>query len=162
MNDVSKKETRFRTMAGVLVVLIRQGKRGVECLLQKRQNTGFADGLWDFSASGHVEENEPMTVAVCRESKEEVGVTVLPEDARFIGLYHILGIDNEPRLLGCFVVDKFSGEPSIGDSDEVSELAWFSVNSLPDTIIDSRKRALEHFLRGDVFFEEFGWGDGKI
>lgn len=52
--------------------------------------------------------------------------------------------------------------PSVGDPDEVSELAWFSINSLPDTIIDSRKRALEHFLRGDVFFEEFGWGDGKI
>lgn len=163
MNDVSKiAENRFRTMAGVLVVLIRRGERGTECLLQKRQNTGFADGLWDFSASGHVEENEPMTAATCREIKEEVGVTALPENVKFIGLYHILGTDNEPRLLGCFAVNEFLGEPSIGDPDEVAELAWFNIDDLPDTIIDSRKRALEHLLHGDIFFEEFGWGDGKI
>ena len=36
---------RFRTIAAVLVLLARETEDGTEYLLQKRQNTGFADGM---------------------------------------------------------------------------------------------------------------------
>ena len=58
MNSVGK---RFKTIAAALILLSRRNVKGsMEYLLQKRQNTGFADGMWDFSASGHVEKDEPM------------------------------------------------------------------------------------------------------
>ena len=102
-NSTDNAAGRFRTIAAVLVLLARETEDGTEYLLQKRQNTGFADGMWDFSASGHVEKNEPMTATVCREVKEEINVDVLPEDVEFIGLLHSFG-DGEPRFLGCFKI----------------------------------------------------------
>lgn len=47
---------RFLTRSVVILMLIRDTKDGEEILLQKRQNTGYADGYYDLSASGHVEE----------------------------------------------------------------------------------------------------------
>ena len=163
MNDVSKiRQDRFRTMAGVLVLLVRRGKKGPECLLQKRRNTGFADGMWDFSTSGHVDKNEPMTAAVCREAREEIGAIIAPEDVKFVGLYHMLGIDNEPRLLGCFVVDKFSGKIAVTEPETVEEVAWFAMDNLPGDIINSRKWVIERYLEGETFYHEFGWNGPEL
>lgn len=42
---------RYRTLSAVMLMLIRE-KNGVEeILLQKRKNTGYMDGYYDFSAS---------------------------------------------------------------------------------------------------------------
>lgn len=155
-NSTDNAAGRFRTIAAVLVLLARETEDGTEYLLQKRQNTGFADGMWDFSASGHVEKDEPMTATVCREVKEEINVDVLPEDVEFIGLLHSFG-DGEPRFLGCFKIKKYSGEIKIGEPEKVAELKWFDENDLPDNIIDSRKEALDRFKKDGVFYQEFGW-----
>ncbi len=155
-NSINNAAGRFRTIAAVLVLLSKEGESGTEYLLQKRQNTGFADGMWDFSASGHVEKDEPMTKTVCREVKEEINIDVLPEDIEFMGLLHSFG-DGEPRFLGCFKVSKYSGELKINEPEKVAELKWFNENDLPDNIIDSRKKALERFLKDGVFYQEFGW-----
>lgn len=149
---------RFRTIAAVLVLLTRKNANGEEeYLLQKRQNTGFADGMWDFSASGHVENGEPMTATVCREAKEETCVDITPDSIEFMGLLHSLGSDGEPRFLGCFKVKNYSGEIKIGEPEKVAELKWFSKNELPDNIIDSRKVALEMFKDSDNYYQEIGW-----
>ncbi len=129
---------------------------GPNTFYKKRQNTGFADGMWDFSASGHVEKDEPMTKTVCREAKEEVNVDIIPEDIEFMGLLHSFG-DGEPRFLGCFRVNNYSGEIKIGEPEKVAELKWFNENDLPENIIDSRKKALERFKKDGVFYQEFGW-----
>ena len=155
-NPTNNAAGRFRTIAAVLVLLTRETKDGTEYLLQKRQNTGFADGMWDFSASGHVEKDEPMTKTVCREAKEEVNVDIIPEDIEFMGLLHSFG-DGEPRFLGCFRVNNYSGEIRIGEPKKVAELKWFNENNLPENIIDSRKKALERFKKDGVFYQEFGW-----
>ena len=156
-NSIDNAAGRFRTISAVLVLLTRKTEGGTEYLLQKRQNTGFADGMWDFSASGHVEKDEPMTVTVRREVKEEISVDVLSEDIEFMGLLHSFG-NGEPRFLGCFRINNYSGEIKIGEPEKVAELKWFNENDLPDNIIDSRKIALERFKKDGVFYQEFGWG----
>ena len=154
---IDNAKGRFRTIAAVLVLLARKGQDGdMECLLQKRQNTGFADGMWDFSATGHVEKDEPMTSAVCREVREEISIDILPEDVEFIGVMHTFG-DGEPRILGCFKVDKYRGDVEIGEPDKVAELKWFSINDLPENLIDTRKKALECYKNSGVFYQELGW-----
>ena len=155
MNNTNE---RFRTIAAVLVLLTRKNTNGgVEYLLQKRQNTGFADGVWDFSASGHVEKDETMTTTVCREAKEEIGVDVDPGDIEFMGLFHCLRTDGKPMFLGCFRISDYSGEIKIGEPDKIAELKWFNEGELPENIINTRKIALEHFKNGHIFYEEFGW-----
>lgn len=42
---------RYRTLSAVMLMLIRENNGKEEILLQKRKNTGYMDGYWDFSAS---------------------------------------------------------------------------------------------------------------
>ncbi len=149
---------RFKTIAAVLILLTRKNTNGdTEYLLQKRRNTGFADGMWDFSASGHVEKDEPMTKTVCREANEEIGIHVEPENIEFMGLFHSVRTDNEPMLLACFIVTEYSGKIKINEPDKISELKWFKESDLPDNIIGTRKTALTRFKNEGIFYQEFGW-----
>lgn len=80
---------KFRTLSAVMLILTRKNDDGQEeVLLQKRKNTGYMDGYWDFSASGHVENHESMKMATVREAKEELGIDVKIEDLEFISLIH--------------------------------------------------------------------------
>ena len=155
MNNTDK---RFKTIAAALILLTRRNAKGnMEYLLQKRQNTGFADGMWDFSASGHVEKDEPMIRTVCREAKEEIGIDVNPEKIEFMGLIHEFGNDRVPRFLGCFRISDYSGEVKIGEPEKIAELKWFDEGELPENIISSRKVALDYFKGEEVFYKELGW-----
>lgn len=126
-------------------------------LLQRRQNTGFADGLWDLSCSGHVEENESMTQTCARECEEELGVKLAPNDFNFFTLIHKR--DREYNLTyynGYFLVENFDGEPKICEPQKCCEIAWFPLNGLPDDMIDDRKLAIKAYSDG-VHYIEFGW-----
>lgn len=154
---MNNAEGRFRPIAGVLVLLTRKNTKGVtEYLLQKRQNTGFADGMWDFSACGHLENGESLSETARRETKEEIGVDVTADDIEFIGLLHSFS-DNESRLLGCFKINNYSGEIKTGEPERVAELRWFSENEIPEDLIDTRKLVLERFRNDGFFYQEYGW-----
>lgn len=49
----------------------------------RRSNTGWMDGKYTVP-SGHVEEGETYLEAAIRETKEEAGVTLRPENVRFV------------------------------------------------------------------------------
>ena len=75
---MNNADGRFKKIAAVLILLARNNANGgTEYLLQKRQNTGFADGMWDFSASGHVEKDDPMSATVCREKQKRKSGSML-------------------------------------------------------------------------------------
>ena len=150
-------DKRFRTIAAAYVVVAREDEDGTYFLLQKRQNTGFCDGMWDVAASGHVEKGEPMSVTACREVKEEIGITVLPEDMKFIGLLHDLGDDGYSRFFGCFLVVRYSGEARIGEPDKIAELKWFKEGELPENMTRAARIILEKYREGEIFYEETGW-----
>ena len=46
---------RYKTASAVMLLLLRERNGRQEILLQKRRNTGYADGMWDCGAAGHVE-----------------------------------------------------------------------------------------------------------
>ena len=64
--------------AKVAVHLILTNDRG-ECLFLRRFNTGYKDGEYGL-VSGHVEEGENLKSAMIREAREEVGITLSPDD----------------------------------------------------------------------------------
>ena len=51
---------KFKTLSAVMLLLTREKDNQEEILFQKRKNTGYCDGFFDLSASGHVEKNESM------------------------------------------------------------------------------------------------------
>ena len=59
---------RFKSLSAVMLLLTRKTDNNEEILFQKRKNTGYCDGYYDLSASGHVDDNESMKRAMCREA----------------------------------------------------------------------------------------------
>lgn len=74
-----------RAKASVNAYLILE-KDGM-VLLGLRKNTGFQDGMYCL-VSGHVEEDEPATIAICREASEEIGIEINPPDLKTVLTMH--------------------------------------------------------------------------
>ncbi|MCM1545591.1 MAG: NUDIX domain-containing protein [Clostridiales bacterium] len=147
----------FKAPTAVVVMLLREVDGKTQVLLQRRQNTGFMDGLWDLSYAGHVEHGESMKDAAVREAKEELGVGIAPEKLEFFTLIHKREKENDLTFInGYFACAEFSGEPHICEPEKCSETGWFDLNNLPDGLIDDRKKAVKAYLNG-VHYIEYGW-----
>ena len=134
-------EERYHVNIGAVLSIERVNEFGEkEILLQLRQNTGYMDNYWEFSAGGHVEENESFTKAVIREAKEEIGITINPQDLRFGIVIHYL---KEKYVIVYYRVDKYEGIPTIKEPDKIAELKWFPYNQLPDNIIPEDRNILK-------------------
>lgn len=149
------KKERYSALSAVMLMLTRDGQDGEEILLQKRKNTGFADGFYDCCASGHVEEGESMKIAMCREAKEELGIDIGPEDLEFICLIH-KNLGGKAYYNGYFKGVKWFGEPCINEPEKSEELRWCRIDELPDNTIDDRKTAVTNYLKG-IRYSESGW-----
>lgn len=148
---------RFKAPSASILMLMKQegGKRKV--LLQRRQNTGFADGLWDLSCSGHVEHGESMSQAIVREAREELGIEIDANSLSFVTFVHKRESESDLTYYNAyFACFNYLGEPRICENEKCSELKWFDLDDLPEDIIDDRRRAVEAFKSG-VHYIEYGW-----
>lgn len=148
---------RFLTPSAVVVMITKICLGQTYVLLQRRKNTGFADGLWDLSCSGHVEDGESMTDACVRECAEELGIHVAREDLKFFTLIHKR--DKECNLVyynGYFYLNKYEGQPTVCEHDKCSQICWFNILSLPEDIIPDRRAAIEAYI-AKVPYLEYGW-----
>ena len=147
----------FLTKSSVMLFLFRQNGMEKEILLQKRYNTGYSDGMWDCAAAGRVEKNESMKIAMVREAKEELGITIDIKNVSFATLTHkYSSSDNETFYNGFFTADVFEGTPSIMEPEKCSDLERFNIKSLPDNFMPDRKHALENYFSG-ISYDEVGW-----
>ena len=146
---------RFTAPAGVVLMLLKEAASKKQVLLQRRKNTGFADGLLDLSCSGHVEKDEVMSDAVLRECSEELGLSINKNDLNFVCFIHKRDGD-KIFYYGYFSCDKFIGEPKINESDKCSQLLWADLDDLPDEVIPDRVEAVKAYLNG-IHFIEYGW-----
>ena len=146
---------RFMNPSAVMLILTRIHDGNEEMLFQKRKNTGYCDGFYDLSASGHVDANESMKHAMCREAKEELGITINENDLDFVCLIH-------KKSEGCiyyngyFKANKWIGEPLINEPEKNEELKWIPINELPTNIVNDRYIAIENY-KNLIKYSEFGW-----
>lgn len=147
----------FKTPSAVIVLLTKIINGKTQVLCQRRNHTEYAEGLFEFSCSGKVESGESMKCAAVREAKEELGVDIKAEDLNFFCLEHKR--EEQCDLVfykAYFIVDKFSGEPKICESEKCSELKWFPLDSLPSDMIEENKTAAKILSGGGHYFE-VGW-----
>lgn len=134
-------EDREEVKVVVFGGLVRQNQEGkTEILLQKRQGTGYMDGYWDFSASGHVKKREPFAEAICRELQEEIGVFVPKHALKHIYLNQQLG---SGYVQVFFITSFWEGTPKIMEPDKCAELEWFEIDHLPDKTLDYVENAIK-------------------
>lgn len=145
------KKERFKTPSAVILMLMRKKDGKEQILLQKRKNTGYMDGYYDFGASGHVENKETMKTALIREAQEEIGIKIDTKDVEFVTMVH--DIRKNIYYNGYFKVTKWEGELRINESDKIEEIKWFDLDDLPNNIIDNRKEAIRNY-KNKIYYSE--------
>ncbi|TSC67733.1 MAG: NUDIX hydrolase [Parcubacteria group bacterium Gr01-1014_66] len=128
-------------------------KRGKKILLGRRVNTSYYDG-WYSVPAGHVEADELPLGGLIRESKEEIGITILPENAKLVHTMYRAPYDKTgQRVDFFFVVKKWSGEITNCEPDKCSDLRWFFIADLPKNMMHHVKHALECYQKGIDYSE---------
>jgi 8-oxo-dGTP diphosphatase len=143
---------RFTVIPAVYIVF----HRGHEVLLIRRANTGYMDG-WYSLPSGHLDGGEPAHLAAIREAKEEVGVTIRPQDLEFLSVTHRVAEEgNHERIDFCFLATNWQGEPHNAEPHKCDDIRWVNLTSLPDNTIPLVRKMLTAIESGDRYlFENF-------
>ncbi|MCT9819181.1 NUDIX domain-containing protein [Microbacterium sp. W1N] len=138
---------RFSVVPASYVFLMR----GSQVLLQRRQNTGYMDGMWVAGAAGHIEPGETAVTAARREAREELGIDVAASSLRPVTVMQRTdGSDapREQRVDWFFTAEEWAGEPTIMEPQKCAEIAWFDLTGLPAEIPDYERLVLDGLASG--------------
>lgn len=144
----------FSLPLSVHLILIENEK----ILLLKRQNTGFADGMFSLPA-GKLEKNESAIDAMIREAKEEINIDIKYQDIEVRQVMNRKGNDRE-RIDYFFTIKKYNGKINNNEPKKCEFLEWFDIDKLPQNTIPYIKYALEEYKK-DIKFTFFGWWGKK-
>ncbi len=114
----------------VLLILTRDD----QVLLALRQGTGYADGQWNLP-SGKLEIDEDAVSAIIRETREEIGLRLDPDEPRMVATVHHRNAAGQGRIGLVFTVahnPARHGEPINAEPHKCAKIEWLPVNALPD------------------------------
>lgn len=145
--------TRSRFVVAVHLLFMRNDS----VLLLRRFNTGWGDGNYSVPA-GHVDAGETVTEAAIREAREEIGVSLRPQDVRVV---HVMNRKSDDERIDFFLrVENWGGEIVNQEPDKCDDLRWFPLTSLPTNLIPYVRIGLENARKG-ILYSEFGWDETK-
>ncbi len=128
-------------------------KQGNKILLHLRKNTGYCDGMWSLVA-GHVENGESATAAMIRETYEEIGLTLSPDQIKVVYVMHRQ--TNRLKVDIFFDCPSWEGTIKNCEPEKCERLEFFSLENLPANIVDYNAIALKAILNRE-FYSEQGW-----
>lgn len=134
-----------RVGVGVMI----QNEKG-EVLLGLRQGSHGA-GEWSFPG-GHLEFGETVFETAKREVEEETGLEV--DEFNLISVFdemrymktdgkHFLNIGVKAKYKG--------GEPKVMELDKCREWRWFSLDNLPEKILESTEGIIKNYKAGKIY-----------
>lgn len=145
------KERHMNIPASYLF-LIKEDK----VLLLQRANTGYCDGYYSVIA-GYLDKWESFTNAMIREAKEEAWIDLDRDKLKVAHIQHRKSDgDGSERVDTYFVATEWNGEIKNTEPDKCSDISWFSLNNLPNDMIDCVRLSLEN-IKNWVFYSELGW-----
>jgi|SRR3989339_156768 len=150
----AKKTThseRFKMPVYVVIIL----RKDNQFLLMKRSQSVINGGLYAFPGGG-VDGSETLITAAIRESQEELGITLQPEDLTFVQVMHVKTEKNGEYIGFYFQASSWTGQPTIMEPDKCDELAWFDYDALPEPMIQTHDQVLKQ-IDQNIVFNEFGW-----
>lgn len=131
------------------IYLIIKNKEG-EILLQRRQGTKLWPGFLALPA-GHLDVGEDAYEAAIREAKEELDIDIKVDNISDVFVVNRKNKSLFPYYDVYFELNGYNGEIKINEPNKCSELVWFSINSLPEDMIEFEKIALNNYLNGIKF-----------
>lgn len=126
-------------------------RRGPDVLLARRAGTGYADGLL-HAPSGHAEDGEDVREAMVRETAEETGILLDPDELRVALVMQHRGPGGNPRMGWFFEAHLDPARPPRNaEPDKCSELAWYPLDALPDDMVAYCRAGLDGYRAGERF-----------
>jgi len=142
-------DPRFKLLSAVHVFL----HNGKHILLLRRFNTGYEDGNYSVIA-GHLDGDETVIDAACRETLEEVGIALEPANTRVVGVMHRKSSDE--RIDWFVTANQWQGELVNNEPDKCDQIGWYELDKLPENIIPYIRQAISNYHSGR-WFDSFGW-----
>jgi len=122
-------------------------------LFARRCNTGYQDGNYQVPA-GHVDAGELPSEALVREVTEEIGITINPDDIKFVHTSFRPKTDSTgDRVDYFFEVDKWEGEVTNCEPDKCDDLLWATPLDMPENTTPHVKVAIECIEKGQFYSE---------
>ncbi|MEV0324325.1 NUDIX domain-containing protein [Streptomyces sp. NPDC050658] len=127
-------------------VIVYARKSGTVLLQQRSQADDSCPGLWDTSASGHVDGHEVLVHAAIRELKEELSFDAGEDALDYLGSFDTsveLGegrLERETHIYRLGVEEEIN--VSVADTDEVKQTAWINLEQ-PTPDIELTKGAAQ-------------------
>ncbi len=142
--------SKFNFYAAVYLILKKENK----VLLIRRFNTGWMDGMYTLPA-GHIDGNETSEMAMSREAREEINLTILPKDLSVVHVMHRKSTDRE--YFDIFIeAKKYSGELKNNEKNKCDNMEWFDIDSLPENTLSYISEAFKLISKGERF-SSFGF-----
>lgn len=141
---------RFKTTVAVNLIL----RRDDEILLLKRANTGNQDGMYNVIA-GHLEQDELGSEAIIREAREETGITIEPNNLKFVHFVQRLPVnDNDEEYIDLFYeASVWQGDVINNEPDKCESLDWFRIDNLPNNTIPLLPVVIKKITNGQMYSE---------
>lgn len=135
----------------------RKGENGIDVLVQRRSaDSRTWPGQLDISAAGHVDFGETPIVTAVRETHEELGLDLRPEDLKLLFAHRAADTlendiqENEFVWVYGYLMDA-DAELKI-DGDEVEDTKWLTEDELKKAIAgELQEKFVQH---GEAYFTE--------
>ena len=142
--------SHFTYIAAAYLLLVRDGA----ILLQRRYQTGFQDGQYGIP-SGHLDGGETVREGCAREMREEIGITINPDNLRVVHVMHRMkpARPEDERIDFFLTADRYEGEVENREPHKCDDLRWFPLDALPENTIDYVRVAIGHYRNGVLYSE---------
>lgn len=128
-------------------------------LIQKRAEMKKFPGLLDCGAAGHVDANETYEQAAIRESAEEIGIELQPEELHEFGHYYseagrVVGSDGQDKKYRAWSKAFYviNDGPFSLQEEEVAEATWLEYEQVKSDTDSNPKAYMSGMLEAMEFF----------
>lgn len=129
---------------------------GVQCFLVSAntillglRTAGFGTGTWGLPG-GHLEKGETIFQSAIRELFEETGIRAEETNLEIIVIGDPIPENNYHMQIGV-LVKEWEGFPSIVAPDELGELKFFPLDSLPSPLLISSDYIIQKFIKTNLY-----------
>lgn len=119
-------------------------------LLGLRKNC-YGAGTWALPG-GHLEFNERLVDALCREAKEEMGIKISPSDLKLISIVDDLQPENNLHYVHVsFEMHNSHLQPQLMEPDRCEEWRFFHVDELPQKFFPPHQGIIENYFNNQLY-----------
>ena len=151
---ISKERFLSRSAAQIYLMREEDGKTEILFGMRSGDIIDLANGSWDV-AGGHCSEGESFITAAKRLTQKEYNVTFNEEDIKFTTIIHV----GKENIVGMqyinahFFIDKWEGNPSVGEPDKMNQLEWIDIDKIPENLNFDRHEAINNYKNKKTYSE---------